>query len=126
MIEFKLRCHDAHSFEVWFKDDQACETQSKIGLVECPYCGSTKITKAPRPGEDHIIKAERETNTHVRAHEVAQQILEAVGKLKDYAEENFDKAEPDKQILEASDKDEAVNKEAKVIDEEPTDLKDLP
>lgn len=51
MIVFNLQCHKGHGFESWFKDGAAFERQSKRGLVECPACGSTKVTKglsAPR------------------------------------------------------------------------------
>ena len=46
MIVFDLRCEDNHVFEVWFQNSEAYEFQAKDGLVECPFCGSSDITKS--------------------------------------------------------------------------------
>ena len=64
-------------------------------VPECPYCGSTQVAKAPTA--QHIVGAvkpeslsEADINaaSNTRAHEVAQQILDAVGKVRDFGEEN--------------------------------------
>ena len=103
MILYQLRCADEHSFEAWFRNSATYDSQVKSGDVECPYCGSTDISKAPmapsiassKSGE----KAEETFEAPVsdinemdeqRAQEVAQQILDAVGRIRDYAEENFE------------------------------------
>jgi len=91
MIVFQLKCQDEHTFEAWFRDSQACDLQSSVGLVECPYCGSTKISKTPVALQGTKPNAQaNDDETDVRAHEVAQQILDAVGKLQNFAEENFE------------------------------------
>ncbi|HEV7457992.1 MAG TPA: DUF1178 family protein [Roseococcus sp.] len=46
MIRFSLRCAEAHEFESWFKDGAAYDRMSAAGLVECPICGDTHVTKA--------------------------------------------------------------------------------
>jgi hypothetical protein len=46
MILYQLRCGKDHSFEAWFKDGQTCERQLARKTVECPTCGSRKVTKA--------------------------------------------------------------------------------
>lgn len=46
MIRFSLRCAEAHEFESWFKDSAAFDRMSAAGLVECPVCGDTHVTKA--------------------------------------------------------------------------------
>ena len=46
MIRYALRCERDHTFESWFQDSAAYESQTKRKLVECPSCGSTKIEKA--------------------------------------------------------------------------------
>jgi hypothetical protein len=54
MILYQLQCDKEHSFEAWFRDSQAFDTQSKRKLLSCPTCGSSKITKAlmaPRIGK---------------------------------------------------------------------------
>lgn len=46
MIRFSLRCDNAHEFESWFKDSAAFERMSAAGLVDCPACGDSRVSKA--------------------------------------------------------------------------------
>ena len=46
MIRYALRCERDHTFESWFQDSAAFDTQVKRKLVDCPVCGSVKIEKA--------------------------------------------------------------------------------
>lgn len=46
MIHYQLRCDEDHEFDGWFKDSAAFDRQAKRGLVECPHCGDTKVTRA--------------------------------------------------------------------------------
>lgn len=46
MIHYQLRCETGHSFDGWFRDSAAFETQAKGGLVTCPSCGSTEVERA--------------------------------------------------------------------------------
>lgn len=46
MIRFSLHCDKAHEFEGWFRDNADFDTQSKRGLVDCPVCGSHKVSKS--------------------------------------------------------------------------------
>ena len=46
MIHYQLRCDEGHEFDGWFKDSTAFERQAKRGLVECPTCGGTKVSRA--------------------------------------------------------------------------------
>jgi len=51
MKVLNLQCAHGHGFEGWFASHEAFETQLADGLVECPICGDTKVTKlltAPR------------------------------------------------------------------------------
>ena len=47
MIVLNLCCDQEHLFEGWFASSTAFETQSARGLVSCPNCGSTHITRRP-------------------------------------------------------------------------------
>lgn len=47
MIVFDLKCEEGHQFESWFRSSSAYEEQRDAGLVECPYCGSSSVEKAP-------------------------------------------------------------------------------
>jgi len=46
VIRFSLHCDQAHEFEGWFRDNADYDTQSKRGFVECPVCGSHKVSKS--------------------------------------------------------------------------------
>ena len=46
MIRYALRCERDHTFESWFQNSSAYETQVKRKLVSCPLCGSDSIEKA--------------------------------------------------------------------------------
>ena len=46
MIRYRLKCSKKHEFEAWFGSSAAYDRQAKRGQVECPECGSKKVTKA--------------------------------------------------------------------------------
>lgn len=105
MILYQLRCIDEHSFEAWFRDSASFDMQAQSGDVECPYCGSTRISKAVMA--PNIVSSTKDTSElaqepapvdssqvsqldEQRAEDVAQRILDAVGHIREYAEENFE------------------------------------
>ena len=47
MIVFDLQCEKGHIFEGWFEDNQAYRSQKKKGLITCPSCNSTVVSKLP-------------------------------------------------------------------------------
>ncbi len=47
MIAFDLQCTGGHTFEGWFKDGNAFEEQREKGLISCPVCEDTGVTKVP-------------------------------------------------------------------------------
>lgn len=48
MIVFDLICQPTgHRFEGWFASSEAFADQQARGLVDCPHCGSSAVTKAP-------------------------------------------------------------------------------
>ena len=63
MIVFDLQCLDSgETFEAWFRSSADFEHQHKAGLVQCPFCASANIAKAPmaprvpRKGTDPLAK----------------------------------------------------------------------
>jgi hypothetical protein len=46
MIVFDLACTDGHVFEAWFGSSDDYETQRGRGLVSCPICGISEVSKA--------------------------------------------------------------------------------
>lgn len=47
MIRYALQCADAHEFEAWFGSSADYDHQAEAGLIPCPHCGGTKISKSP-------------------------------------------------------------------------------
>jgi len=47
MIVYDLQCDADHRFEGWFGSSADYDEQRARGLVDCPICGSTDISKAP-------------------------------------------------------------------------------
>jgi len=48
MIVFDLQCRDGgETFEAWFRSSADYDEQREGGLVQCPYCRSANIAKAP-------------------------------------------------------------------------------
>ena len=48
MIVFDLQCRDGgETFEAWFRSTADYEQQRETGLVQCPFCRSSNIDKAP-------------------------------------------------------------------------------
>jgi hypothetical protein len=45
MIHYELHCSGGHEFDGWFRDSAAFDAQAKAGLVECPTCGGTEVSK---------------------------------------------------------------------------------
>jgi hypothetical protein len=42
-----LRCEHDHRFEGWFASDDDFASQCSAGLIECPLCADTAITRLP-------------------------------------------------------------------------------
>lgn len=47
MIVFDLSCTDGHRFEGWFGSSADYEDQRARGLLACPQCAASDVTKAP-------------------------------------------------------------------------------
>lgn len=99
MILYRLRCRAQHDFEAWFRDSATFDRQAKAGDVNCPYCGTTKIAKAPmaprlaaglRDKDSAAGVAGGDGPAEARASEVAARILRAVEGIRDHVEETCD------------------------------------
>ncbi|HEX5257963.1 MAG TPA: DUF1178 family protein [Sphingomicrobium sp.] len=62
MIVFDLQCRDGGEiFEAWFRSSVDFEEQREAGLVQCPFCQSANVEKAPmaprvpRKGSDNPL-----------------------------------------------------------------------
>jgi hypothetical protein len=46
MIVFDLQCGHAHVFEAWFGSSADYDSQQQRGLISCPVCNDSNVTKA--------------------------------------------------------------------------------
>jgi hypothetical protein len=46
MIVFDLQCDAAHVFEAWFGSSADYDSRQQRGLIACPFCDSSSVTKA--------------------------------------------------------------------------------
>ncbi|MEL6839473.1 MAG: DUF1178 family protein [Pseudomonadota bacterium] len=46
MIRFHLKCDQNHEFESWFQSGEAFDKLNTTGMVSCPTCGSSDISKS--------------------------------------------------------------------------------
>ncbi len=86
MILYQLACANAHEFEAWFRDGSTYDTQSATGDIVCPFCGNTRVTKAPM-APNVATGAGKGAAAELRAKEMAEQIMRAVDKLHRHVEE---------------------------------------
>lgn len=88
MIKYALVCEHDHAFEGWFATSEDYETQQAAGQVACPVCASTGVRKqimapavAGTKAQTAIVDAPAATR---------QMMREAMGKVRQLVEENFD------------------------------------
>lgn len=67
MIRYSLKCADGHVFESWFRSGPAFDTLTVSGMVNCPECGSTEITKALMAPKVSTAEPKRPLGTHAMA-----------------------------------------------------------
>jgi hypothetical protein len=46
MIHYDLRCGGGHTFDGWFRSSVAFDQQAAAGLLECPVCAGTNVSRA--------------------------------------------------------------------------------
>lgn len=90
MIAFDLQCTHGHHFEGWFEDGKAYEEQYRKGLITCPVCNDTSVSKIPSP---FAIKKSLQPAPSKPGN---QSDLDQVNsKLIEFVKKNFDDVGPD-------------------------------
>jgi len=84
MIAFDLQCEKGHTFEGWFEDSHAYDLQKKKGLITCPSCNSTAISKLP---STFAIKGSQSLTSPMDPQIDLKRIS---NELSDYVNKNFD------------------------------------
>jgi hypothetical protein len=89
MIKYALRCDRTHEFEGWFGSSVDYDDQAARGLVECPVCGSTGVSKQIMAPAVAGTKAQRSDDPVVDP-KMREMMLTAMGEVRRHVEENFD------------------------------------
>ena len=84
MIAYDLQCLSGHSFEGWFEDEKAYLQQKKKGLVTCPICEESNVSRIPSA---FAIKS---SNVSAQSNISISKYAEIGKKIVDYVENNFD------------------------------------
>jgi hypothetical protein len=76
---------NGHTFEGWFEDSSAYDTQKKRGLITCPVCNDTMVSKIP---STFAIKGSQQ----VAPDKISKEMdLKNIGRdIIDYVDKNFD------------------------------------
>ena len=88
MIRYALACDHAHPFEAWFGSSSDYDDQAARGLVECPFCGSTAVSKqimAPA-----VAGTKKRGSDPDMAAKVQTMMMQAAREVRSHVEQNFD------------------------------------
>ena len=90
MIRYSLTCDNAHEFEGWFSESADFERQLKGGLLSCPMCGSTTVSKLLMAPSVSTARKKEEMQTlamDAARKEAMAKLKEAVAAIKANAED---------------------------------------
>ncbi|MGQ3041015.1 MAG: DUF1178 family protein [Brevundimonas sp.] len=88
MIRYALICDHDHGFEAWFGSSADYDDQAARGLVECPVCASTAVTKqimAPS-----VAGTKKTAIAADMAAKMQTMMTEAAREVRAHVEQNFD------------------------------------
>jgi hypothetical protein len=94
VIRYDLICDNAHEFEGWFGSADDFDGQTKRALVNCPTCGSPRVTKRlMAPSVSTARKKEEQRHAVMNAHnqEMMGKLRELVTAIKANAEDVGDR-----------------------------------
>ncbi|WP_309628850.1 DUF1178 family protein [Brevundimonas sp.] len=87
MIRYALACDHDHPFEAWFGSSSDYDDQAARGLVECPFCGSTAVSKqimAP------AVAGTKKRDATPDLGKIQTMMMQAAREVRSHVEANFD------------------------------------
>ena len=84
MIAFDLSCSNGHSFEGWFKDLESFNEQNSKGMITCPFCKSTNISRVLSP------VAIKSSQGETKPRDIEPDYKKLVDGVMEYIKNNFD------------------------------------
>jgi hypothetical protein len=92
MIVFDIICSNGHTFEGWFEDLEAYQSQKTDNFIACPICNDTDIQRRPSSfGIKTASSAQNEISPELMQHHFTKKIAEFVDKNFDDVGANFTK-----------------------------------
>ena len=88
MIKYSLICDKDHEFEGWFASSNDFDEQQKCGFVECPHCGSQKVSKALMAPGVTGTKKTAENKTMAVAPQLPKEMVDKLREIKQHIEKN--------------------------------------
>jgi len=129
MIRYDLKCDNGDEFEAWFASIADYDKQAEAGLVECPHCGSTHVTKAPMAPAVRTSRKKEAQKERAVAMAMAAKVREHIKDNFDYVGDKFaDEARKmhDGETEERAIWGEATPEEAKSLEEDGIPASPLP
>jgi hypothetical protein len=96
MIHYTLVCEQEHVFEGWFRSSDDFDTQVDDGLVTCPVCGSTSVSRGLMAPSVRSARGREEREEGVKRQTVMvpdraqKMMLEALREIRKKVTENAD------------------------------------
>lgn len=97
MIHYDLICAEGHEFDGWFSNSESFDKQLKVGIVECPNCGSTEVSKAlMAPGIPAKSNSKKDLQPVMQnaPQSPATEMVQMIRKLRDHVEQNSEYVGP--------------------------------
>lgn len=108
MVIYDLVCDGGHYFEGWFKNAEDLDQQKSTGLLVCPYCESSEISKKiamPKVGRKSNTTSSQPVESvpaeslnvgsqmalgDAKSPEAYTHLQKMLGKVHDYIDQNFE------------------------------------
>ena len=91
MIRFALTCANDHGFESWFPSNAKFDELQAAGLVQCPTCNSSDVSKALMAPP---VRASKKRNLPAEPQPMAASpdpdVADAINALREHVEKNSD------------------------------------
>ncbi len=89
MIRYDLKCDNGDEFDAWFGSIADYDRQAEAGLIECPHCGSTHVSKAPMAPAVRTSRKKEAQKQRAVAMAMAQKVREHIKDNFDYVGDKF-------------------------------------
>lgn len=89
MIRYDLKCENGDEFDAWFSSIADYDKQAEAGLIECPHCGSTHVTKAPMAPSVCTSRKKEAQKERAVAMAMAQKVRQHIKENFDYVGDKF-------------------------------------